>query len=73
MQRTTYNEKGEEVTEMLYEDAEPESAEAPADEKVGQLIQLPSSTIAILYSSFAGTLCSEHSCQCRWQYDFSVP
>lgn len=34
MQRTTYNEKGEEVTEMVYEDAKPESAAAPANEKV---------------------------------------
>ena len=34
VQRTTYNEKGEEVTEMVYEDAVPEPAEAPADEKV---------------------------------------
>lgn len=34
VQRTTYNEKGEEVTEMVYEDAKPETAAAPATEKV---------------------------------------
>jgi len=34
VQQTTYNEKGEEVTEMVYEDAKPETAAAPATEKV---------------------------------------
>ena len=38
MQRTTYNEKGEEVTEMVYEDAAPEPAAAPATEEVSVLI-----------------------------------
>lgn len=31
VQRTTYNEKGEEVTEMVYEDGEPEPVAAPAE------------------------------------------
>jgi len=34
VQRTTYNEKGEEVTEMVYENAKPETPAAPAAEKV---------------------------------------
>ena len=34
MERTTYNEKGEEVTEMVYEDGEPEAESMLIDEKV---------------------------------------
>ena len=36
VERTTYNEKGEEVTEMVYEDGEPEPEAEPMliDEKV---------------------------------------
>ena len=34
MERTTYNEKGEEVTEMVYDDAEPEAEPMLIDEMV---------------------------------------
>ena len=34
MERTTYNEKGEEVTEMVYDEAEPEAEPMLIDEKV---------------------------------------
>ena len=37
MQRTAYNEKGEEVTEMVSEDEEPEKSAAKADKQVSSI------------------------------------
>ena len=54
MERTTYNEKGEEVTEMVYEDGEPEAESMLIDEKVSAhlLDKRPGSSLLTALSSW---------------------
>ena len=64
MQRTTYNEKGEEVTEMVYQDAEPEPAAPPADVKVRPLKPVDTlRTTDLVYSTYPCIPCSAHTLQ----------
>ena len=61
VQRTAYNEKGEEVTEMVSEDEEPEKSAATADKQVSSICI--GHTALLLEEAGIGQVCTAYICR----------